>query len=516
MKWPTSLFHRREQLTARDYWFFGGAIALYVALTLGNITRWSIWFDEAFSAYLMRFDFFDIARYTANDVHPPMYYWLLKAWTSVFGTSDLALRLPSLLMIAASIVVIVLLVRKLFSINAARWTALLLAISPLLVRFGEEARMYSLALLITSVATYVLVSVTERPTRKKWLAYAVLVSLGMWTHYFTALVWLAHWVWRWSVRREYKNARKFWTKEWILAHVGAIALYLPWLPFMAHQLGTVQGTGFWIQPVTADTPVNSLTNVFLYLDHGDVKNWFALLFVGALGAVGWLAWRYAPKLHKTYPSGWKLILALAFVPPLLMFVASLPPLRPSYIDRYILPALTWMIVGIAVLVAAHVSQRDRRTWLVAGALIATLGVGVYHVYQYGNLNRNATPIEAQSVKQVVADIAQKDSSDTPIVADSPWRFYEAVQYDSSKHQVYFVGQDDVTYGSYDMLRDSDFRKISDVNDFAKKHGAIWYIANWYNDEPRTPKGSWRVEQTIVGSTPVAGSSVTRAYKLVAE
>jgi uncharacterized membrane protein len=348
MKWPTSLFHRREQLTARDYWFFGGAIALYVALTLGNITRWSIWFDEAFSAYLMRFDFFDIARYTANDVHPPMYYWLLKAWTSVFGASDLALRLPSLLMIAASIVVIVLLVRKLFSINAARWTALLLAISPLLVRFGEEARMYSLALLITSAATYVLVSVTERPTRKKWLAYAVLVSLGMWTHYFTALVWLAHWVWRWSVRREYKNARKFWTKEWILAHVGAIALYLPWLPFMAHQLGTVQGTGFWIQPVTADTPVNSLTNVFLYLDHGDVKNWFALLFVGALGAVGWLAWQYAPKLHKTYPSGWKLIIALAFVPPLLMFVASLPPLRPSYIDRYILPALTWMIVGIAV------------------------------------------------------------------------------------------------------------------------------------------------------------------------
>jgi predicted membrane-bound mannosyltransferase len=112
MKWPTSLIDRREQLTARDYWFFGGAIALYVALTLGNITRWSIWFDEAFSAYLMRFDFFDIARYTANDVHPPMYYWLLKAWTSVFGTSDLALRLPSLLMIAASIVVIVLLLRN--------------------------------------------------------------------------------------------------------------------------------------------------------------------------------------------------------------------------------------------------------------------------------------------------------------------------------------------------------------------------------------------------------------------
>lgn len=234
----------------------------------------------------------------------------------------------------------------------------------------------------------------------------MLVSLGMWTHYFTALVWLAHWVWRWSVRREYKNARKFWTKEWILAHVGAIALYLPWLPFMAHQLGTVQGTGFWIQPVTADTPVNSLTNVFLYLDHGDVKNWFALLcrraWRGRLEAA--IRTETTQNVSKRLETNSRASICAAVIDVCCVVAATSPILhRPLCI----LPALTWMIVGIAVLVAAHVSQRDRRTWLVAGALIATLGVGVYHVYQYGNLNRNATPIEAQSVKQVVAEIAQK-------------------------------------------------------------------------------------------------------------
>src|SRR5690606_32782730 len=69
-----------------------GLLGVYVALTLRTITQSSIWFDEGFSAYIVRFNYWDIARYTAADVHPPLYYWALKTWQYAFGSSEAGLR----------------------------------------------------------------------------------------------------------------------------------------------------------------------------------------------------------------------------------------------------------------------------------------------------------------------------------------------------------------------------------------------------------------------------------------
>lgn len=54
-------------------------LGVFAWIALANISAASIWFDEAFSAYITQFSFLDIARYTATDVHPPLYYWALKS-----------------------------------------------------------------------------------------------------------------------------------------------------------------------------------------------------------------------------------------------------------------------------------------------------------------------------------------------------------------------------------------------------------------------------------------------------
>lgn len=511
----SKLFRREDKPDRRDAVALGLISALFAVVSFANITRWSIWFDEAFSAYLMRYNFVDIARYTSTDVHPPLYYWLLKCWTLVFGTSDLALRSFSAVVIFAAIVVTYLLIRELFGRRAAIWTGALLAISPMMVRFSEEARMYGLVLLIVAGATYVLVRATERPTRKKWLIYGLLVSLGMWTHYFTAVVWLSHWVWRWLVRGKFASTKRFFTKDWVHAHVLAVALYLPWLPFMAKQLGTVQGTGFWIRPVTPDSVMNFLTNTFLYLGHAETKDWYALIFVLTCAiAVGTSVYAYRHIDAKQRP-WFVLTLTMAVAPVVLLFIASLPPLRPSFIERYLIPSSFWLIVTIAIALSVVTKRLSRRGYIMAEVVILTLILGIGNVYTYGNVNRNATPVEAQSMKQTMQMLAEFDDSSTPIVADSPWRFYEAIHYDTDKHPVYFVAEDDNKYGSYDMLRYSDFRKIKDIDEFGKTHGAIWYVSNWYNDEPRKPRGGkWQLERTVRGPSPLTNGSATRAYKYV--
>jgi len=164
-----------------DWVFVGLLLTAFVGLAAWNLTAGSIWFDEAFSAYLLNYNFLDIARYTATDVHPPFYYWLLKLWTMVFGETEIGLRSMSVFFGVIAAIFGYLFVRKQFGRRAALVALALMILSPLFIRYGQEARMYTLAAAIIFAASYVLLFAAETKKRSTWVLYGVLVSLGMWT-----------------------------------------------------------------------------------------------------------------------------------------------------------------------------------------------------------------------------------------------------------------------------------------------------------------------------------------------
>src|SRR5574344_1146518 len=99
------LFAKKSKLLDRwDLLVLSAGVGAVVTLGLTRITQGRIWFDEAFSEHITRHSFFDIARYTAVDVHPPLYYWALKVWRTFFGDSELALRSMSLIFLVLAIV----------------------------------------------------------------------------------------------------------------------------------------------------------------------------------------------------------------------------------------------------------------------------------------------------------------------------------------------------------------------------------------------------------------------------
>ena len=136
-----------------DLLILGLGLTIFLVVTLVNAPRAAIWFDEAFSVYIAQFSFWDIARYTAVDVHPPFYYWLLKVWSDLFGTTELAFRSLSIVFGAGTIAASFFLARKLFGRQTAWLTVLFLSLSPMLIRYSDEARMYTLAALIVVAAT---------------------------------------------------------------------------------------------------------------------------------------------------------------------------------------------------------------------------------------------------------------------------------------------------------------------------------------------------------------------------
>src|SRR5690349_16108091 len=66
-----------------------------LALRLYAIDAQSLWSDEGSTIALSSRSFEQIFRDTAQDVHPPLYYWILHAWMDLVGSSVFAVRSPS-------------------------------------------------------------------------------------------------------------------------------------------------------------------------------------------------------------------------------------------------------------------------------------------------------------------------------------------------------------------------------------------------------------------------------------
>lgn len=466
----------------RDLFILFPVVAVYLYLTLRNIGASSIWFDEGFGVNLTKFNFFDVAKYTAYDVHPPLYYWLLKIWTFFFGYSEFAVRSMSTVFGALALVLIYFMVKDLFSKKAATLAVIFSAVSPMLIRYGEEARMYTLVLCIVILATWVFSYAMRTNNKKYWTFYGVLIALGMWVHYFTAIIWIVHWLYRayetYSIRHSFKDFKKnFFSKEWIRAHVIALGVYLPWLPVMAVQATIVQVGGFWIGPVGMDSLTNYISNTFYYSEHGTVAPYLAFILIGFLA---YMVYQYVTtykQLNNDRKVEIKIIAFVALVAPLVLFVISLPPLKPTFVERYLLSASVFFAVLLGI-VLANVRLSRLKLGIAVCLMVFISFVGIDKVYYFGNYNKNSnTQIETRGL---VEEATKRSGKNEPIIAADPWVYYEAAIYSTNEHPIYFSAEHtDYKYGSLEMLKQSDNGKIKDIQSFIKDNYTFWYIG--YSD-----------------------------------
>lgn len=503
-------------LTTTDWLFIAAGLLVFSIISFWTISRASIWFDEAFGAYLIRFDFAQIARYTAADVHPPLYYWLLKSWSLLFGNTELALRSMSVFFGGIAIIFSYLLTDKLFNKKAARLSLLFLVLSPMIIRYSIEARMYMLVAAISIAATYMLVTAMETKRRRDYVVYGILVGLGMWTHYFAAIVWIAHWIWRADVIRRVskkgKFVKNFLTRDWVVAHIVAVGLFIPWVPFFVYQLCNVQFNGFWIPPVSANTIVNFFTNVMFYNEAGNVVGWPALVFMIFVILMIVLAILVYKSLNQSRRQSYRLILAMAFVPIVLLVLLSMPPLRSSFVDRYLITSTFGFAVFIGVTLMYGLKKVNIKMQIVVIlTIVAMMSLGIANVYHFGNYNK--TTNMSNNTRQIIEKIVEKAGDGQPIIAESPWIFYEAVFYSTDNHTVYFLNdKTEYRYGSLDVLEYNDRFKIMDIGSFTQTHPTVWYVGRPGDGEMKAPYSNWRALQQVTVQDSINGTAAYRAVQ----
>jgi uncharacterized membrane protein len=156
----------------------------------------SYWYDEAHTVWLVHFSFGRmLSKLPSTETSPPLYFVLAWVWAHLFGYGETALRSLSALAGVATVPVAYLAACQFFARRIALVAAALTASSPLLVWYSQEARAYSLMVLLTAVALLAFGHVRERPTRGWMALWSVAAILAMFTHYYAALAIVPQGIW---------------------------------------------------------------------------------------------------------------------------------------------------------------------------------------------------------------------------------------------------------------------------------------------------------------------------------
>jgi mannosyltransferase len=256
--WPGALTLLRKRWTL---------LALLAIMLLGGVLRFyglsvqSLWGDELASwDFSKRDTLSQVIRGVRSDIHPPGYFLILHFTQWIFGDSEWALRLPSAFAGWLCIPAIYALGRRLYSEREGLIAALLLAVLWTPIYYSQEARAYSMLILLSILTSYfwwdVMLNLRYRralPMREAvW--YVVCAVLCAYLHYFglflVALQGVA------LTALAYRTLRKA-----MLLYVPVALAYLPWLPSMIYQFQHSKQRGAWIGGPT----LSALPDYFQFL-----------------------------------------------------------------------------------------------------------------------------------------------------------------------------------------------------------------------------------------------------------
>jgi mannosyltransferase len=180
---------RRSALPA--WWPLAALTLLAAALRLSTLDLQSFWYDEAFTpVHVLHASIGATLRSVVHTENtPPLWYVIAWADSRVFGTGEVALRLPSAIAGIATVPVAWAIGRQLTTRRAtAIAAAAFVAVNPLFVWYSQEARAYGLFVFTSALAMLCFLRALHSATPRRLTAFAVTASLALLSHYFAAFL----------------------------------------------------------------------------------------------------------------------------------------------------------------------------------------------------------------------------------------------------------------------------------------------------------------------------------------
>lgn len=216
------------------------------ALRLFHLGSQSYWLDEAISLGIARSDLATILTNVVQSSHPPLYYLLLKGWLAVgLGGDETTVRLLSALLSTAAIPAVYVLINTLTDQRTSLIGAAFLAVMPFQVLYAQEARMYGLLVLLTTLTLWAFVRAWQQNRWYNWLLFAITMAACLYTHYFSFLVLGG--LGLFALLESLSSRKRDRWPGMVLSGIVLILLFAPQIPLLLDKAGNAMGTR-WVEP----------------------------------------------------------------------------------------------------------------------------------------------------------------------------------------------------------------------------------------------------------------------------
>jgi len=178
------------------------------------------------------------------DVHPPLYFLILRVWLRLFGTGERVIRSLSGLFYILSVLAVYGLGRELYGKKAALLCTAIYLSSPLAILTAQFARMYSLLSLLSILSTWLYLQflVKPRDSRLLFALYVAVNVLGTFTHIAFFFLLFGQVVFHFLFYR--RTSAKRFVVSIVLSAVPYLFL---WAPTVWRQIGNSSEGLAWVQ-----------------------------------------------------------------------------------------------------------------------------------------------------------------------------------------------------------------------------------------------------------------------------
>lgn len=487
-------------------------VLLALGLRLHQLGSQSLWYDEGTSAGLASRSVATIVRNASNDIHPPLYYLALAWWSKLAGHGEAGLRGLSVFAGVVLVALVLGLGRRLWGWGEGLAAGFLAAVSPFLVWYSQEARMYSLAAALGTALAWVAAELARGPhdirspdrsdmklrrapeaaafdgarsPRRRvamWAAYVALAVAALYTHYFVgaSAVVAANLIAGAGVlrarRRDVKVPAGF-VVRWIAAQLLALVLFAPWLAAAWRTISDWPALG---PPLgTGDLAAKAL-HTFVLGIHGVPQLGGWALVGGALALAGVVG-----SLRKGHRWGAAVAASMAAAPLIAMWALSLT--RPAWDPKFLIAAAPGfeLLMGAGVVVLGRGAARliDRlapgtggsaaRTVVIAAATsAAVLLLAFWPRWAALQAGYDEPDYQRDDYRGVAATIEALAGPEDAVIVNAPTQVEIFEYYDRGRHTAY-----PIPLGRAPD-RDVVTRRLTDI---ATSEGDL-YAVLWATDE----------------------------------
>jgi mannosyltransferase len=395
-----------EESTARThhYRWMIPILLLAFALRIACLDAQSLWWDEAFSVTVGSMDLRSLMTTVLDDrVHPPLHYLVLHFWLPL-ARSEFMVRAPSAFLGALAVASMFPMAALVGGKRLGLISAFALAISPLHIWYSQEARMYSLIVLLTLLANYFFGRLLRRDQPINWLGYSIFTLLAMHAHYLTLFVILAQGTYLILARPR----NRVLLREWLLCMLIVGVLCAPWLVAIFLTGGFYQANISWIRPAV---PQDLFWTVY---DFGlgfssNPANLFNILAALSIAAI--LVYVSVRLFRGMIPVRQRNMLRFVWywlsLPLILVFLISLdwplPQKRSIYMDRFLIPLLPAFLILVSYGMKRIFERKKALGALAAAVLLVPIGVSTSSLFLDQTYHRD-------DWRQAIAEIRENAQS----------------------------------------------------------------------------------------------------------